>query len=112
LLLYFLVWILRIEGMMFNPQVCYNCFCKGIKSAWIKTDFRGILCEKCRTNEEFMLKNEDLQYLKWTEWNSPGYLNSWHKKIDEAKLIRIFTKKIEHHGECTFKSSLYLSQFK
>ena len=112
LLLYFLVWILRIEGMMFDPQVCYNCFCKDIRMAWLKTDFRGILCQKCRTSEKFMLKNEELQYIKWTESNSPSHLNSWNKKIDEAKLIRIFIKKIEHHGECAFKSSLYLSQFK
>ena len=30
LLLYFFVWILRIEGMMFNPGICYNCFQKSI----------------------------------------------------------------------------------
>ena len=95
LLLYFLVWILRIEGMMFNPRVCYNCFCRDLQMAWLKTDYRGILCEKCRTDEKLMMKNGELQYLKWTESNSPGHLDSWNNKIDEAKLIRIFLKKIE-----------------
>jgi DNA repair protein RecO (recombination protein O) len=112
LLLYFLIWILRIEGMMFNPAICHNCFDRNIQQAWMKTDFRGILCPKCKTNENLMFMGNDLQFIKWTEKNRPRDLEVWEDKIDSAKLIRIFKVKIEYHGELSLKSSQYLAEFR
>ena len=112
LLLYFLLWVLRIEGMMFNPGTCYNCYAKNIRQAWFKEDFRGILCQNCKTNETLMLLEEDLHFIKWTERNSPQELEKWKEKIDTSKLIRFFTRKIEYHGECSIKSSQYLAEFR
>lgn len=110
LLLYFLVWILRIEGMMFNPLICYNCFLKNTNKAWVKNNFRGLLCIKCKTNEKFTLDTEELKYIKWTEKNSPNNLNIWKNKIDINKMIKLFVKKIEFHIECTLKSSQYIPE--
>ena len=112
LLLYFLIWVLRIEGMMFNPRICYNCYAKDIKKAWFKSDFRGILCQNCKTNEKLALANEDLLFIKWTEKNSPKGLDEWKERVDAANLIRAFKRKIEYHGECSLKSSLYLPEFR
>ncbi len=112
LLLYFLIWILRIEGMMFNPGICHNCFEKNIRQAWVRIDFRGILCSKCKTTENRILSNDDLQFIKWTEKHAPKELEVWKDKIDESKLIRLFKQKIEYHGEMALKSSQYLPQFK
>lgn len=112
LLLYFLIWILRIEGMMFNPGVCHNCFEKNIHRAWIRTDFRGILCPTCRTNENLSLAADDLQFIRWTEKHAPKDLDAWNDKIDNAKLIRTFKQKIEHHGEISLKTTQYLSEFR
>lgn len=112
LLLYFLVWILRIEGMMFNPGICYNCYKEKIEKAWIKTDFRGILCASCKTNETLILNREDLQYIAWTQKNSAKDSSAWSGKIDQAQLIRIFKRKVEHHGEFSLKSSHYLQEFR
>lgn len=111
LFLYFLVWILRIEGMMFDPGICHNCFAKDIRQAWMKTDFRGILCSQCKTNENIMLNGSDLQFLAWTEKHAPKELEIWKEKIDCAKLIRIFKQKIEYHGEFNLKTSQYLPEF-
>ncbi len=112
LLLYFLIWILRIEGMMFNPGVCHNCFEKNIPRAWMKADFRGILCPACRTNENLGLGGDDLQFIRWTEKHAPKDLDPWTGKIDNAKLIRTFKQKIEHHGELNLKTTQYLSEFR
>lgn len=112
LLLYFFIWILRIEGIMFNPGICYNCFDKNIQTAWVKTDFRGTLCQKCRTDENFVLKKQELEFIKWTETHSPEDLGFWKGKIDIAKIIRLFKQKIENHAECSLKSSIYLPEFK
>ncbi len=112
LLLYFLIWILRIEGMMFNPQICHNCFAPHIQQAWMRTDFRGILCSKCKTNENLMFTGNDLQFIQWTEKNAPKDLDIWQDKINREKLIRMFKGKIEHHGEFSLKSSQYLVEFR
>ena len=112
LLVYFLIWVLRIEGMMFDPRLCYNCFTKNIQQAWIKQDFQGILCTQCKTTETLMLADEELGFIKWTGKNSPKGLGEWREKIDIAKLVRAFTRKIEYHGECSLKSSQYLSEFR
>jgi recombinational DNA repair protein (RecF pathway) len=111
LLLYFLVWILRIEGMMFKPGICYNCYTKGIHQAWMKTDYRGILCSQCKTDEKIMLTSSDLQFLAWTEKHAPPNIGIWKDKIDCPKLIRIFKQKIEYHGELNLKTSQYLPEF-
>jgi len=112
LLLYFFVWIIRIEGMMFNPGICHNCFRKDIDRAWLRSDFRGLLCSHCRSDENLLLLAQDLAFLKWTENHSPGELNLWTKRIDSDRLIRFFKQKIEYHGEFILKSSQYLPQFK
>lgn len=112
LLLYFLVWILRIEGMMFDPGVCTNCFEKEIHRAWMRADFRGLLCEGCRTNENLMFADEDLQFVRWTETHAPKEVDAWIDTIDAAKLIRVFKQTIEHHGELVLKTTQYLSEFR
>ena len=112
LLLYFLLWVLRIEGMMFNPQLCYNCYTKELSHAFFKSDFRGILCQRCKTDETLELRSEDLRFIHWTEKNSPRDLGIWKDKIDTAHLIRAFTRKIEYHGECSLKSAQYLAEFR
>ncbi len=111
LLLYFLAWTLRIEGLMFNPRMCSNCNMRNLEQVWVRSDFRGILCSDCRTNESLILSKEELSFIGWTEKNSPELLESWRDRIDIAKLIRFFTRKIEFHGECTLKSSRYLKEF-
>jgi DNA repair protein RecO len=112
LLLYFLIWILRIEGMMFNPGLCYNCYRENFEKAWLKTDFRGILCGSCKTDEKFILDKEDLRYIQWTRNNPPKNLPARKGIIDPAHLIRIFKRKIEHHGEFALNSSQYLLEFR
>ncbi len=112
LLLYFLLWVLRIEGMMFKPYICYNCYTRNMPKAWFRTDYRGILCEKCRTDEKYSLEGIELQFIYWTEKNPPKDLEIWTNEIDIPKLIRSFTKKIEYHGECSLISTQYLSEFR
>lgn len=112
LLLYFMIWILRIEGMMFNPQICYNCFSKNIQTAWLKKNFRGILCPDCKSTEKFKLNHEELLYIQWTQNNPPDGMQGWAEKINTTKLIQIFISKTENHAECSFKSKRFLPQYK
>jgi DNA repair protein RecO (recombination protein O) len=112
LLVYFLIWILRIEGMMFNPSICYNCFAKNGETAWLKTDFRGILCAGCKSNETLKLNRDELLIIQWSQHNSPEKIEIWTEKINLPKLIQILVKKVENHAECSIKSKRFLPQFK
>ncbi len=111
LLLYFLVWILRIEGMMFKPDRCSNCHGRGLRRAWMRTDFRGILCGQCRSDESVLLSAGDLDFIDWTEKHAPGEVNTWKDKLDAAPLIRTIKRKLEYHGEFQLKTSHYLPEF-
>jgi len=112
LMLYFLVWVLRIEGMMFKPGLCYNCYSRDLDEAWFKADFQGMLCRNCRSNESISLITPELSFLQWTEKNPPKLLEKWTGKIDTAKMIRSFTRKMQFHGECPLKSTQYLPEFR
>jgi DNA repair protein RecO (recombination protein O) len=111
LLLYFQIWILRIEGLMFNPGLCYNCFSKNINKAWMKKNFRGIICARCKTSETNQFDESELEYIKWTNSNAPKKPFPRLSEINQKKMNRIFLKKTEYHAECTFKSKNYLSEF-
>ena len=111
ILLYFLIWLLRIEGMMFKPRLCYSCFQKGIERAWIRSDFRGVLCRQCRTDETEVLDKSELMYIDWTQRHNPGDVCDWRGQLNIKKLIRQMIKKMSHHGECTFTSTRYLPEF-
>ncbi|MCP4213641.1 MAG: DNA repair protein RecO [bacterium] len=126
LLLYFFIWILRIEGMMFSTRACSSCSA-GIEAgthsegtgtddnsvaAWLRTDFMGLLCRTCRSNETVSLTASDLRFIKWTEKGAPAALAPWQARADCSKLIRFFKNKIEYHGEFSLKSTQYLAEFK
>lgn len=112
LMLYYLIWVLRIEGMMFKSTLCYNCSERGFKTAWVKTNFRGILCPQCRTDENIRLEAPELNFISWTETHNPRDLSLWAGKLDPAGMIRLFVKKIEYHGEIVLKSTQYLPEFR
>jgi len=111
LLLYFLIWVLRIEGMLFNPGLCSNCGETQLDVAYFRTDYRGLLCRRCRTTEPVEISAAELNFVKWTERGKPSDLSPWKDKLDRARMIRAFTRKIQHHGECTLNSAQYLSEF-
>ena len=110
--LYFLIWMLRIEGMMFRPDTCANCNTSPLADAWVKTNYRGLLCRQCRTNEKTRLTPDELTYIHATERNNPAHCDNWKEKIDIPKLIRLFVQKIQHHSELTLTCPRYLPEFR
>jgi DNA repair protein RecO len=112
LFLYFQIWMLRIEGMMFNPDICYSCFSKDLKEAWLKSDFRGILCHSCRRDEKNHFSDSELRVIKWTQTCPPRKKFAGIKDENIRNLNRIFLKKLEYHAECSFNSKQYLSDFR
>lgn len=111
LLLYFLVWLLRSEGLLFNPRRCSNCGSE-LDLAWLRDDYRGLLCAGCHGNERFSLDREELAYMLWTSTHAPAETRIWSDRFAPAGLIRILTAKIEHHGEFNLQSRRYLPEFR
>ncbi len=112
LLLYFLVWLLRSEGLLFNPRRCTNCASHDFDRAWLRSDYRGLLCPSCRTNEHLMLNREEMLYIEWTATHPPEGNETWAGRFAPAELIRILTGKIEYHGEFSLQARRYLPEFR
>ena len=112
LLLYFLVWFLRSEGLLFNPARCANCSAAGLTRAWVRSDHRGLLCADCRTNERLSLNQEELAYIHWTKNHHPRDAEQWRNRFSPAVLMRLLVGQIEYHGELTLQSGRYLPEFR
>ncbi len=112
LLLYFLVWLLRSEGLLFNPRRCSNCGSGELERAWLRSDYRGLLCPACRTGERLALGRDELGFIAWTATHAPELCTAWAGRFAPAGLIRILTGKIEYHGEFTLQSRRYLPEFR
>ncbi len=111
LLLYFLAWLLRSEGLLFNPRRCSNCGARDLERAWLRNDYRGLLCPACRSGERLALSRDELEFIAWTAAHAPGQCGEWADRFAPAGLIRTLTGKIEHHGEFTLQSRRYLREF-
>lgn len=111
LILYFLIWILRIEGMMFDPHACANCNSRGISNVWIRTDYRGTLCARCHGDEKIFISKPEQDFIRWIRSRSPSEIDQWNEEMNINKMIRIFKEKIEFHGEFSLKTPMYLKEF-
>ena len=112
LLLYFLVWLLRSEGLLFNPRRCSNCGRRDLDRAWVRGDYRGLLCPDCRTSERLLLGGEEMRFIEWTAAHAPALVRAWAERFEPAALIRVLTGKVEYHGEFSLQSSRYLHEFR
>jgi DNA repair protein RecO (recombination protein O) len=112
LLLYFLVWLLRSEGLLFNPGRCSNCGARDLERAWLRNDYRGLLCRACRAGERLALNRDELEFIAWTAAHAPEQCGEWVDRFTPAGLIRTLAGKIEHHGEFTLQSRRYLPEFR
>lgn len=112
LLLYFLVWLLRGEGVLFNPRRCANCGARGLERAWLRSDYRGLLCPACRRDERLTLEREEMEFIAWTAAHGPDRLGEWPGRFVPAGLVRVLAGMIEHHAEVTLQSRRYLPEFR
>jgi len=109
ILVYFMIWVLKIEGIMFESRKCYKCSSLDLTEAWVMQDFRGILCRLCRRGELVSIGSESINFIEWSKKNnvSKKYNNLTPEYCRE--LFQILKNKIEYHGEITLNSSRYLS---
>jgi DNA repair protein RecO (recombination protein O) len=112
LLLYFLAWLLRNEGLLFNPRRCSSCGARELEQAWLRSDYRGLLCASCRVDERLRLERAELDYIAWTAAHPPAASGEWAGRFAPAGLIRVLTGMLEHHGEFTLQSRRYLPEFR
>ncbi len=112
LLLYFLVWVVRLEGLLFNPAACSSCQARDLRRSWLRSDFLGALCAACRRDEPQELGPGEIDFIAWAQRHPPRALASDAPRCDEAGMLRLLCRKIEHHGEFQLKSSRYLVEFR
>ncbi len=109
LILYFMVWILRIEGMMFEAGKCGTCHKTDLLKGWVMSDYRGIVCNKCRREESVILRKRGIEFVEWTKRNDTSGKFEGMSDEDSKNIFRILKNKIEYHGEFSLNSPRYLS---
>ena len=109
LILYFMVWILRIEGLMFETGTCAGCRASRLTEGWVLPDFRGLVCSKCRKGESERMLHKSIEFIEWTKRNKPGRLLDGMSPDDYKNIFHILKSKIEYHGEFSLNSSRYLT---
>jgi recombinational DNA repair protein (RecF pathway) len=112
LLLYFSVWMVRLEGLLFGTGTCSSCRHPLQTRAWVRTDFRGLLCPDCRTDESHDLTERELLFVSQTARQPAHVLEGFLDDRETARLSRLFIRKIEYHGEFRYKSTQYLPIFR
>jgi len=111
LLLYFLVWICHIEGVLFNPSACVSCGAR-LSEGWSRSDFKGVLCRRCRRDEKNYFSVADLDLVRAILSHAPERIAEQAMAVDNGKLLRFFTRKIEYHGEFSLRTLQYLKEFR
>jgi len=107
---YFLAWLLRIQGTMFAVDQCAGCRRSGLTEAWVRENFRGIVCRKCRGIEERRLDREALQFLAWVRGHPPDAPMQLSRETATA-VLRVLARKLEYDGEFTLTSLRCLPEF-
>jgi len=110
LLLYFMTWILRIEGMMFETGKCNKCDTGSLAGAWVMSDFRGLVCRNCRNGETMELGQKGLEFIEWTKRNNTESALDNMSDDDYKNTFQVLKNKIEYHGEFSLNSCRYLTE--
>ena len=111
LTIYFLAWLLRIQGTMFRPDQCFRCRREALTEAWVRDNFRGLACRECRTGEAMHLNGEILGSLAWIGKNPPDAPPPLSNE-NAAVLLRVLARKLEYDGEFTLTSPRCLPEFR
>jgi len=109
LLLYYMTWILRIEGMMFETGRCGACGKFSPDTGWVMHDYRGIVCDRCRTGEQVPLGSRALEYAEWSKRNDTSAVFTELSEADRKNLFQVLKNKIEFHGEIALHAARYLA---
>ncbi len=108
LLIYFLIWFLKIEGLFFDIQKCSSCLQKLQEFAALKTDYSGLLCAKCYSTEKWILSPADLNFFSRILKSSP--LQSFYElSSPPARLTELLFEKLEFQLELKLQSRYCLS---
>jgi len=110
LLLYFMIWILRIEGMMFETERCNKCKKGSLPGAWVLPDFRGLVCRSCRNGETLVLGQKSIEFIEWTKRNKAEVALHNMSDDDFKNIFQVMKNKIEYHGDFSLNSSRYLTE--
>jgi len=109
LLTYYLIWFLKIEGLLFNPQRCANCQHNlDNQSAFVRADFRGLLCSQCRQDEYHQLTPPELALISSALRLRPEQLITTISLPQTTHLISLLLEKIEYHLEIKLQSKYSL----
>ncbi len=108
---YFMIWVLRLEGLLFSAEKCSSCGeSLGNNGGWLRDDSRGLLCHRCRKREANHIGPEWLNYILWTRHNALTAETvkemALSARPDFKRFVNCLKEVMEAHGELRFKTPL------
>lgn len=108
---YFMIWVLRLEGLLFSAERCSSCGdVLGEGGGWLRDDKRGLLCHRCRRGEGVRISPEWLNYILWTRHNALSVEEANRAILSSRPDFKTFVLSLkgamEVHGELRFKTPL------
>jgi len=108
---YFVIWFLRIEGMLPDFSACSNCGkeFKSFEEFYVSSDGSSILCSECKSSNSIYIPSSFKTFNLLTKTMSPIECSSIEFK--EFEEIRNFLLKLlKIYGERDLKSFKYLER--
>ena len=108
---YFMIWFLRLEGLLFSVEKCSSCSDSlGEEGGWLRSDCRGLLCHRCRRTEISHFSPSWLDYVTWTRHHGLDAPTVRRMALGSrdgyGQVLERFRTVLEMHGELRFKTPL------
>ncbi len=111
LLLYYLFWIISLQGLMFQLDHCSSCHSQITALCWLRDDYLGLLCPECRQSEKKNLSGKQLELMRWIRRKSPQENPGLHDLQEADNLVRLLAAKLSWNCEVEFKACRFIREF-
>ncbi len=108
---YFIIWFLRIEGMLPEFSRCYNCGkeFKNFEDFYVSEDGSSLLCSDCKSSKSIYIPSSFKIFYQLTKSMAPVECSSIEFKESE-KIRKFLIKLLKIYGEKNLKSFKYLEK--
>ncbi len=108
---YFIVWFLRIEGMLPEFSRCYNCGkeYKNFEDFYISEDGSSLLCSDCKTSKSIYIPSSFKIFYQLTKSMAPAECSSIEFR-ESGEIRRFLIELLKIYGEKKLKSFEYLEK--
>ncbi len=109
LILYFIFWFIKLEGIFEFQNVCSKCGRKLNNSLYISLETTEVVCNRCKTNTSLKAPEGFVEFVNMAKKTHPSnFLNMEIK--NKKELLKFFIKLISNYAQVEFTSTKFIDQ--